>query len=846
MATAAAEDAEGEGGQAPPSEGIHAEIMQVMQEKPRLAAVLIFVCVIYTILISGYYTAHHNLTKKLLIMEGEHAELLRINADLASGNLTCVPPMPSLVHEVVEEEDFSRWFPLALFVSGTLAICRFIYFEMEVAKLKVDQARQNGTEVDFDKKELMQYRLDYYFSTNRWAKPILLLTATFVLIMAGAVLLWLASGQTISTSMWNAWTFVADPGTHAGAEGTAERFVSFMITIGGMLVFALMIGIISEFIGEKVDELKKGKSRVIESGHTLMLGWNDKSLAIIQQLAFANESEGGGSVVVLAEEEKADMEQALRAAVESKDGGLDLKGTVVIFRSGNPLLEHELHKVSVKTARAIIALSPDDMNDPDEADSRMVRQVLSLKGIEGMIAHVVVEMQDVDNRELVNMVAPEIAEVIVAHDIIGRLMIQCARQPGLAYVLENLMGFEGSEFYLESWPTLNGLKFGEIICRFDDAVPIGVKDNEGKIWLNPEDEMEIKEGFEILVLAEDNDSYTVNEGKYKGFVGQMPEKSKKAASKEKMLFCGWRRDMADMITQLDEYVAKGSELWLLNTVKVSERNEMLKDKGHKSDLKLNNLTIRNAVGNPIVRRDLLKIKEAPKEDEEELARRRASAKGEPSPKKRPSIEGDEPVQKLEEVTLDEFDSLLILADYVAIKDGADMQSSDSRSLASLLIIQDIQNSKYKEKLEAGDVNAKKPCNPISEILDTRTRSLLRVVDCKGYVMSNQIVSAAIAQVAESREMNSVLGELLSAEGNEPYLRPIELYVTLKKKEQLSFWDVCLRARKRREIAVGYCTVDEEGGVVKYDKCSEMMLNPPDKDKKRLWRAGDIIVVFAQD
>eukprot|EP00961_Rhodomonas_salina_P207862 2805454-Rhodomonas_salina.1 len=273
---------------------------------------------------------------------------------------------------------------------------------------------------------------------------------------------------------------------------------------------------------------------------------------------------------------------------------------------------------------------------------------------------------------------------------------------------------------------------------------------------------------------------------------------------------------------------------------------MLKDKGHKSDLKLNNLTIRNAVGNPIVRRDLLKIKEAPKEDEEELARRRASAKGEPSPKKRPSIEGDEPVQKLEEVTLDEFDSLLILADYVAIKDGADMQSSDSRSLASLLIIQDIQNSKYKEKLEAGDVNAKKPCNPISEILDTRTRSLLRVVDCKGYVMSNQIVSAAIAQVAESREMNSVLGELLSAEGNEPYLRPIELYVTLKKKEQLSFWDVCLRARKRREIAVGYCTVDEEGGVVKYDKCSEMMLNPPDKDKKRLWRAGDIIVVFAQD
>ena len=52
-----------------------------------------------------------------------------------------------------------------------------------------------------------------------------------------------------------------------------------------------MVGIISDFIGEKVDDLKKGKSRVIESRHTLMLGWSDMSLAIIQQIALANESE---------------------------------------------------------------------------------------------------------------------------------------------------------------------------------------------------------------------------------------------------------------------------------------------------------------------------------------------------------------------------------------------------------------------------------------------------------------------------------------------------------------------------------------------------------------------------
>jgi hypothetical protein len=57
--------------------------------------------------------------------------------------------------------------------------------------------------------------------------------------------------------------------------------------------------------------------------------------------------------------------------------------------------------------------------------------------------HVVVELQDIDNKELIKMVAPDFAEVIVNHDMIGRLMLQCARTPELAYVLDSMMGFEG-------------------------------------------------------------------------------------------------------------------------------------------------------------------------------------------------------------------------------------------------------------------------------------------------------------------------------------------------------------------------------------------------------------------
>ncbi len=40
---------------------------------------------------------------------------------------------------------------------------------------------------------------------------------------------------------------------------------------------------------------------------------------------------------------------------------------------------------------------------------------------------------------------------------------------------------------------------------------------------------------------------------------------------ERVLFCGWRRDMHDMIAVLDAFVYPGSELWLYNEVSVCAR-----------------------------------------------------------------------------------------------------------------------------------------------------------------------------------------------------------------------------------------------------------------------------------
>lgn len=71
--------------------------------------------------------------------------------------------------------------------------------------------------------------------------------------------------------------------------------------------------------------------------------------------------------------------------------------------------------------------------DPDEADASVVRIVLALSSFANLHCHIVAELCDVDNLDIVRLAMHGEVSVapIVAHDVIGRVMIQCSRQVGV-------------------------------------------------------------------------------------------------------------------------------------------------------------------------------------------------------------------------------------------------------------------------------------------------------------------------------------------------------------------------------------------------------------------------------
>ncbi|KAI5555599.1 hypothetical protein BDE02_19G093500 [Populus trichocarpa] len=752
-----------------------------------LAITVAIVITALTSLVHKNFTLHN----QVIVLQDQ---ILKLNVRLRACNLLSnVDTFDSVMQELddIGYGSDNGLKNLALIVSVTLLSIPVLAFKY-IDFVSKSRSSDSVSEEALLNKQLA-YRVDIFLSVHPYAKPLALLVATLLVICLGGLALFGVTDDNLADCLWLSWTFVADSGNHANTEGIGPRLVSVSISFGGMLIFAMMLGLVSDAISEKFDSLRKGRSEVVEQNHTLILGWSDKLGSLLNQLGIANESLGGGIVVVMAERDKEEMEMDI-AKME-----FDFKGTSVICRSGSPLILADLKKVSVSKARAIVVLAED--GNADQSDARALRTVLSLTGVkEGLKGHIVVELSDLDNEVLVKLVGGDLVKTVVAHDVIGRLMIQCARQPGLAQIWEDILGFENCEFYIKRWPQLHGMQFEDILISFPDAIPCGIKvaSCDGKIILNPEDSYVLQEDDEILVIAEDDDSYapaalpTVKEASFMHI-------ARPARMPQKILLCGWRRDIDDMIVVLDAFLAPGSELWMFNDVPENEREKKLIDGG--LDLsRLENIQLVNREGNAVIRRHL------------------------------------------ESLPLQSFDSILILADE-SVEDSA--IQADSRSLATLLLIRDIQSKRlpmvnqvrrgtFSQGSWIGEMQqASDKSVIISEILDPRTKNLLSMSKISDYVLSNELVSMALAMVAEDQQINDVLEELFADEGNELQIRQADLY--LSEGEELSFYEVLLRARQRREIVIGYRAANAEKAVI----------NPPAKSERRRWSLKDVFVVIAE-
>ena len=72
-------------------------------------------------------------------------------------------------------------------------------------------------------------------------------------------------------ALWGAFMRILDPCAAAEDEGLKHRIISGIVILCGLVIIAILIGTIVTFMDEKLNELKKGHTTVIENNHTSIL-----------------------------------------------------------------------------------------------------------------------------------------------------------------------------------------------------------------------------------------------------------------------------------------------------------------------------------------------------------------------------------------------------------------------------------------------------------------------------------------------------------------------------------------------------------------------------------------------
>jgi len=249
--------------------------------------------------------------------------------------------------------------------------------------------------------------------------------------------------------LWIVFLEITDPGSVADEVQFSIAFKVIGITtiMLGLVIFSMLIAFITTQVEQMIYNFRRGKSRVLESGHTLIVGWNERLFDIIRELIIANESEKKAVVVILADEDKEMMDDMILKEITSP------KTTDIVTRSGNTSSMKDLDRVSVKNARSVIILS--SCSDSASYDMKSLSDIKTIKTIlaitEGDLENakctIIAEIFTEEKRKIINSFNSDKIIAINTWDILGKLLVQTSLTSGLAVVYSEMLSFDGCEVY---------------------------------------------------------------------------------------------------------------------------------------------------------------------------------------------------------------------------------------------------------------------------------------------------------------------------------------------------------------------------------------------------------------
>ena len=249
-----------------------------------------------------------------------------------------------------------------------------------------------------------------------------LISLLFIIITSILVKITVEGGNlSFLNIFWISLTRILDPGVIGGDVGSwAFLLILLFITLVGVLIFSTLIGILTTSIEGSIETLKKGRSKIFEENHTLILGWNKKAIAIITELVIAfNQYDSKYSIVVLGEEDKVKMDDQIKEQVGATGN------TTVICRSGVSSEIGDLRMTNLNKAKSIVIVP----HDKPYADIHTIKTVLALLNFSDNDKkyNIISAVNYRNDYDILKSIAHDQINIILTNEVIAKIISQTCR-----------------------------------------------------------------------------------------------------------------------------------------------------------------------------------------------------------------------------------------------------------------------------------------------------------------------------------------------------------------------------------------------------------------------------------
>ena len=557
----------------------------------------------------------------------------------------------------------------------------------------------------------------------------------FVLLVALvlAVTGWYSDEDTpsILAGAWYALTRALDPGTVSGDTGNSLRIVGIVVTLVGIFLAAAIIGLVSSAIDRRLETLRRGRSLVVETGHSIIVGTNDKLPAVIREIIEANASQRDHAIVLLCNEDPVELADQVRSWVG------DMKTSRLVVRNGSPTRLADVELINPAGAKSAIVLLPED-----GSDAEVVKAVLALNQAippEAPIT-IVAELSDEEVGSALETAVGSRVLTVVSGEVIARIGAQVARTPGLGVVYQELLDFEGDEFYTTSvTPPWIGTTYGQALLSSTRSTVVGIQFADGTTQLNPQADTVLTAGDRLIAIAEDDSLLTLD-------LTPEPWTSGAAAYRqspenvERTLLIGWSGLGVRIAREIDAHVASGSSL------RITADLDELSIARITDALRLDHVDVVVEAGNPL-----------------EISTIQAALAHGP------------------------YEHILLLSE----RDTFDAEEADARTMLALLQLR---------RCLAG--SPQQP-SIVAELLDPHATELIGDDDGHDFIVSQRLIGLLLAQLSESPHLAPVLDDLFGSvgyAGTEVELHPVSRYL---RPGQHTFADLVRAGRDQGVTVIGY-------------------------------------------